>query len=144
MNEETNTVTFKNNSGVKTIPVKLIKKVKLVRDEKHSSGTLDFRTIFKLKFSDDKSLNKRFYMKIPEESDSSKYHELDSGEQKIYKNTLKSTLKILSELHSSNFFEENEYNLYLNSIESCVVEYSRWKTEDMNLSLDEEIQNRKR
>lgn len=122
MNKETNTVTFKNGSNVTTIPVKLIKNVDLIRNEKHPSGTVDFRTVFKLEFSDDRSLFKRLHMKVPEESDSSEFHELNPGGQKIYEDKVRVTLEILSKLRKSNFIDEDEYNVYLNAIENCIVE----------------------
>ncbi len=140
MSSKTNTVTFKNGSSVTTIPVKLIKNVDLIRNEKHPSGTVDFRTVFKLKFSEDRSLFKRLHMKVPHESDSSEFHELDPGEQKIYEDNLRVTLEILSKLCESNFIDEDEYNVYLNSIENCIVEYSRWRTEDISFTLDKETE----
>ena len=140
MSSKTNTVTFKNGSNITTIPVKLIKNVDLIKNKKHPSGTIDFRTIFKLKFSNDRSLFKGLHMKVPEESDSSEFHELNPGEQKIYKDDLRVTLKILTELHRCNFLDENEYNLYLNSIKDCIVEYSEWKTKNVSFALDKEIE----
>lgn len=140
MSCKTNTVTFQNGSNVTTIPIKLIKNVDLIRNKKHPSGTVNFRTVFKLDFSDDRSLFKRLHMKVPEESDSSEFHELNPGERKIYKDNLKDTLEILVGLHKCNFLDEDEYNIYLNSVEDCVVEYNRWKTEDMSFTLDKEIE----
>ncbi len=140
MNEEKNTVTFQNGPNITTIPVKLIKSVDLIRNEKHPSGTVDFRTVFKSEFSDDRSLFKRLYMKVPEESDSSEFHELNPGEQKIYKDNLRDTLEILTGLHRCSFLDEDEYNLYLNSVKDCVVEYSERKTKDVGFALDKEIE----